>query len=121
MKATITITLLLLGNLIYAQTTHREATCKSEEIRFFDQVDFEYRVKDVVRIKKRDGVDSIHDLTTQEQAMLRQKGKKLNCCFIICEFDYKTPKSLKKFDEQSEKEKKNYFHFYLSNRVEKVE
>jgi hypothetical protein len=121
MKTLMTLALLLSYSLIYGQqeSTHYEVSCDSKEISFYDDADFLFNARNVITIKKRDGVNSFKDLTDQEIKMLKKEAKKLKCCLVICDFDYQTPTSLKDFDEMKENEKKKYFHFYISKRSEK--
>ena len=39
---------------------------------------------------------------------------------VICDFNYQTPKALKVFDQEEQDEKKNYFYFHISKKIEKI-
>lgn len=75
----------------------------------------------IIPIPKREGVNSYKYLTEKELKMLRKIAKKSHSCFVVCDFDYETPKALKNFDQAKEDEKKKYFHFYCGRRTEPIE
>ncbi|WP_107038693.1 hypothetical protein [Brumimicrobium mesophilum] len=103
------------------KATFREVQCDSKEITFYNEVDFMYNPRTYDRIPKREGVNSYEDLTEKEIKMLRKTAKKSRSCFVVCDFDYQTPKALKSFDQAEEDEKKNYFYFYSGRRTVPIE
>ena len=108
--------------LTFAQeATFREVQCDSKEITFYNEVDFNYNPRTWNRIPKREGVDSYEDLTEKEIKMLKKSAKKSKSCFVVCDFDYQTPKALKHFDQVEQDEKKNYFYFYCGRRIVPIE
>lgn len=126
MKITIFLSafILLIINFSYGQTSIRnkiECTCKDKNVVFYDAPKFEYNIKSVEIIKRRDGVQSYNDLTEKEKKALIKKAKKLHCCKIVCDFNYEIPSQLKNFDVEKENDKKNYFHFYIVREIKAKE
>ena len=116
------ITLLFSCSLLsFAQvSTHQEVGCDSKEITFYDNVDFMYNTKSLIIIPKRDGVNSYKYLSEKKIKRLKKEAKKYKCCMVICDFNYQTPKALKVFDQEEQDEKKNYFYFHISKKIEKI-
>ncbi|RFC53353.1 hypothetical protein [Brumimicrobium aurantiacum] len=121
-NAILIFVLIILGSsLSFCQeATHREVKCDSKEIQFYNVVDFKYFPRDYTKIPKREGVNSYQDLTAKEIKMLKKMAKKSKSCFVECNFNYQTPKSMKNVDQAKEDEKKKYFHFYCGRRTVKI-
>ena len=107
----------LLSVFTFGQDAHyEEVECQTKQIEFFDRPEFEFNVKKIITIEKREGVKVIGDLSPSELKKIEKQAKKQKCCKVVYVLHGDTPHGLSLPDQETEE---NVFRFYIVKEVQK--